>query len=215
MSAKNLQQTTYSRRLTSSFSFLYRFCHTQVLCEFTVTKSVDAMLTPHNGGKQFYIGRTDRVQGALPFSIELSRRTQLIDHLESGFGIINNRQGVQIFPVGRLGHLGISIQIGYAFCHREPSQYCLSIAFSMTTDFKLVWTVDNSLNSQYGSELVVHFYPVTFHPVFNPSTRQTLFIIILDLALEVAVQFAPKESQYILGAEADSRMPLQFFVSAG
>jgi hypothetical protein len=48
--------------------------------------------------------------------------------------------------------------------------------------------------------------------MFYPRAWQPFFIIVFNPAAKVRVVFSAKKRQYIIGAEADGRMPLQFFV---
>jgi len=59
---------------------------------------------------------------------------------------------------------------------------------------------------------VVHFYPVVFHPVFDPCTRRAFLVVVSDLPLEGPVEFSPEEGQYILGAKAQGGVPEQFLI---
>jgi hypothetical protein len=49
---------------------------------------------------------------------------------------------------------------------------------------------------------IVHFYPVFFHPMFDPCPWQSFSELIEHFALEASVEFSTEEGQHILGTEA-------------
>lgn len=181
MGSKQLQQTAYSLRLTSSISFVLQKRYTQMLCKLSIAEIVDTMLTLNNSGKQFDNKGADWIHVAFSDAIEFCRSTQFVEQFESCSRVIDDGQCIKILLVGHHRQFHIMVQIGDTLRHRELAHHRLTPAFLAETDSKLLRMVDNSFNSQREPKLVVHFYDVTFHLMFNPRPKPSLFIMVLNL----------------------------------
>jgi len=91
--------------------------------------------------------------------------------------------------------------------HGKPTGHLLVLPAPSAPHLELVGTIDHGLDTQYASMLVVHLYPVLFHPVFDPGAGPTLLVFVEHFTLKASVEFATEEDQDILGTEAQGGMP--------
>jgi hypothetical protein len=63
------------------------------------------------------------------------------------------------------------------------------VAYTAAADFELPRLVDDRLDAQDQAEFVVHLQPIVFHPVFDPSTGQTVGLAVgQDFAIETGMR---------------------------
>ena len=126
--------------------------------------------------------------------------------------VIHGRQGVKIPVVGGQANFGITVEVGHGLGHGKPAVHLLSFSFAAASNFKFIGTVDNGLDAQYAAVLIVHFYTVFFHPVFNSRARTALFIVAHHLSIKAPVELFSEKAKYILGAEDQGGKLQQFFI---
>lgn len=184
----------------------------QMLSQVTVAETLDEIFTPEHMTKQRMVIFSQRIEPATSLIAIGYGFTKSAEHMAGLCRVFDHREGLQIVMVGRPRDFEITIEIGHTLGHREPAYSLLAVAHSRSTNLKFIRTIDNRFYTQYASMLIVHFYPVIFHPVFNPGTGPTFFEFVENLTFKASVQFSSEKSQYILSAETHRGVPEQFFI---
>ena len=177
-----------------------------------VAEAREEVVAGEDGFEEEDVVKCGGIESLIGPACNMERSGKLMEGLGVELGVVDHRKGFEIALVNGEGDLGVAIQKGDALGHGEPARDFLSVADAPTTDLELVRMIDDCLDAKDASVFVVHLNPVLFHPVFDPCARPALLEVAEDLASEVAVEFAPQESQDVFWAETDDGVLQQFFI---
>ena len=184
----------------------------QLIADVPIPKAMDGMLAPHDGCEELDVllgGRVEPPVGPTVLAARLGQRPKALTRLGR---VIHDDQCIQVSLVDCEADLGITAEVGDALGHRIPAHDLFPPADAPSPGFEFVRTIDHGLDPQYAPLLVVHFYPVVFHPMPNAGARPAFLVVVADVAGEVSAQLSTEEGHHILGAEAVRGVLQQFFI---
>ena len=83
----------------------------------------------------------------------------------------------------------------------------MSLAQAAATDAEFARLIDDRLDTENQTELVIHLEPVVLHALLDPGPGSAIFRARgQDFAVEVAMQTAAQKREDVLGGEMQQRM---------
>jgi len=180
--------------------------------ELPVGEALDDPRPLEDGPEQRAVAARRGIDRAVPPAFVFSSACRLADLFIGLAGIFDDRERFEVAPVGRMGHLGESIQVPDALVERKPPGHRLPVLLALAAHFEVVGMVDHGFHPQDETLLVVHFDPVAFCPVFDPATVPAVFEITDQLALEPAIKLLSQEAHHVLCAELEHGVVEEFSV---
>jgi hypothetical protein len=171
-----------------------------------VTKAHDGVFSSHDGGKEIYVLSGSGIEPSIGPPIVGYGSGQFVKVVLRSGGVAHRREGLQVTAVGCAADFGIAVKVGDSLGHGEPAYHYPALLPTLTPDLELIGMIDHGLNTQYAPVLVVHLYPVFFHPMLDPCARPSLLVLVEDFTLKAPVKFPTEEGQDILGTEAKGGM---------
>jgi len=126
--------------------------------------------------------------------------------------IIGHGHSREVLMIGRASDLREARQAGNALGHGEPPDDAFAVSCALTADKKTIGVIDDGLNAQDASELVVHFDPVASDAMLDAHAFDPRLEVFDDVGLEVAGQLLAQEAEHIPSAEAQECVLDQFTI---
>lgn len=178
----------------------------ELLEDVPVAEPHDCMFSSQYGGKQIDVLLGGGIEPSIGASIVGEGIGQFLELVLGLGGVVYGRESIQVVAIGGEADLSIAVEVGHPLGHGEPAEDFLAFTPTPTPDLELIRMIDHGLDAQYAALLVVHFYPVFFHPMFDPCAWPSLPVLVEDFTLEAPVEFSTEEGQHILGTEAQGGM---------